>query len=405
MKKLLLIIPLILSVTSTFAENSPLNIEIQTIIDSYLVKDGKKQNVTGIAVSISYPQNQEMIKQNFYTGKTSINTDATPINDKTLFDIGSITKSYVAAIMLQLEAEGKLIINDPIGKWLPQYPMWKDVTIKHLLNMSSGIPNYTANPKFLDYLSKNLTAEYSDEFLLTFASPEKPITSGKTFEYSNTNYILAGLIIEKITGKTFADVLQTRIIAPLELKNTFYPAGPNWKKISDLIFPRKARGYYYDKDNQKLMDLTKYNLSSGGPTGGIVSNPSDQLKWVNALYKGTIFSEKMRSKLLSELKSVISMKTGQPIQDVDKNDPLAFGLGVLRIYENGQRFWAYKGSTLAYRMFYRLKPCNNTTLVVALNSQGNEDDANAATGASIQKLSSDIYKKIIEVNPQLDCHD
>ncbi len=388
-----------------FAENELLNNAIQSIVDGYLAKEGKREASTGVAVSISYPKGNRRIQQSYFAGKTSQQPDAQPIGKDTLFDIGSITKSYTAALILQLEDEGFLTINDPIGKWLPQYPKWKNVTIKQLLNMTSGIPNYSATPKFSDYLQDNLTAEYKPEFLLSFAYPDKPIVSGKKFEYSNSNYVLASLIIEANTQENFANLLQKRLLKPLDLHSTFYAAGPNWKTINQTLLPRKAHGYYYDYKTKTLYDLTNVNASWGGAAGAIVSNTTDQLKWVDELYQGKLFSEKNRGRLLKELKSLVSMKNGQAIKTVDKNDPAAFGLGVALGYTHNQRFWFYEGSSLGYRMMYIWKPCSNISVLAALNSKGGENDPDSPAGDHIKDLLFSIYKKIIDANPELICKD
>lgn len=394
-----------LSGHSAFAQPKSLSHDIQSVIDSYLANTGKQEKMSGIEVSIAYPEKSTMQMQNFVAGKTSHDANAKPITSNILFDIGSITKSYTSVMILQLEAEGLLNINDPIGKWFPQYPQWKDVTIKQLLNMTSGIPNYSENPELGDFMEKNLTAEFPYEFLLSYAHPDKPVTPGKTYEYSNSNYILAGMIIEAITKQDFAEALQKRILNPLHLNNTYYPAGKNWKHVNEITFPRKAHGYYYDYDNKKLLDLTNVNLSWGGPAGAIVSTTTDQIKWVNALYHGTLFPEKNRTKLLGELKSVVSMKTGQPIDTVDKNNPSAFGLGIGFAYYQNQRFWFYEGSTLSYRMFYLWKQCNNVTVIAALNSKGGEGNPTSPVTDNIKYLAFDIYQKIIAAKPELMCID
>lgn len=403
--KLVLLLSLSALNLSACAQDETLNNKIQTIVDSYLANEGQKESSTGVALTISYPKDNQTIQHSFFAGKTSQQPDAKSIKAKTLFDTGSITKSYTAALILKLEEENLLTIDDPIGKWLPQYPMWKDVTIKQLLNMTSGIPNYSASPEFGDYFVNHLTADLSPEFLLSFAKPDEPIEIGKKFEYSNSNYILASLIIEAVTKQTYEEVLQKRIFDPLKLKNSYYAAGPNWKSINKTILPRKAHGYYYDYKTNKLHDLTNVNLSWGAAAGAIVSTTKDQIKWVDQLLNGNIFSDQRRPELLKELKSLVSMKTGQAIEDVSQNDPSAFGLGVARGYVQDQRFWFYEGSSLGYRMMYIWKPCSNVSVIAALNSKGGENDPDSPVGDHIKELLLNSYQKIIEANPNLICKD
>ncbi len=128
--------------------------------------------------------------------------------------MGSTSKSFAAAVILKLEAAGALSLDDTVGKWLPQYPAWKAVTIRRLLNMTSGIPNYSeteaisrawvANP------SRDLTAEELVGFAYPTGTNDLPTTTG--YHYSNTNYVLASLIAAKAAGRPYRDLVHTMLI-------------------------------------------------------------------------------------------------------------------------------------------------------------------------------------------------
>lgn len=384
------------------AETNKFDNLMQAKLDHYLQISEKPEAVTGMSLLISYPYKHKAITKHFFAGKISRDANAKPIDKNSIFEIGSITKSYAAAIILQLEAEGLLSTEDTIGKWFPQYPMWKDVAIKQLLDMTSGIPSYSSNPKFVDFLQSHLTYPYDNQYVLTYADSSKPISIGTKFEYSNTNFILSSLIIEAVTGKSFADALRTRIFDPLHLNNTYYPAGKNWETISKSIAARKVHGYLYDQDENKILDLSNVNLSWAGASGAIVSTVDDQLTWVKALYHGKIFKENSRQKALDELKTIVSVETGQPIKEVTKDDKIGFGLAVYSLYGDDQRFWAYAGSTLAFRMMYLWKPCNDVVVLVALN--GKNSNQKAGEDRTVAFLL-DIYKSIVENNPALACTD
>ena len=129
-------------------------------------------------------------------------SDKKPIGPDTLFQIGSNTKAFTAALILKLEAAGKLRLDDTIGRWLPQYPAWKDVTIRSLLNMTSPIPNYSETVEIGKIEVADIHHQFSDKDLIGFVDPGNghsfPPATG--WFYSNTNYILAGLIIEAASG-------------------------------------------------------------------------------------------------------------------------------------------------------------------------------------------------------------
>lgn len=187
---------------SAFSESLQyINNGIQKIIDD----DRVKYDIPGVEVSISFPN--EASPRNFVSGTTTIN-GATLIKADTLFQIGSETKSFTAITLLQLEAEKLLSLDDQIGKWLPHIPhTWKKATIRQLLNHTSGIFNYVEADEFWDAEYKNLKRVWTDKELIHFALHKKPyFLPGQGWHYSNTNYVLAGMIIKAATDNTIERV-------------------------------------------------------------------------------------------------------------------------------------------------------------------------------------------------------
>lgn len=395
------------------ANSEPLHFahqKLQSTVDSYLASRGKIEHLTGIAVAVFLPEKVASLNgdiQNFYAGNQGLAPYDKPVTSKTLFEIGSITKSFIAAILLQMEGEGKLSIEDPIGKWLPQYPQWKAVKIKDLLSMTSGIPSYSTNDSFDKILENDLTRQWSDTQLLQYAQPDKsiPPRAETHFDYSNSNYILAGMIIEKVSGEKLALQLQKRLLTPLLLMNSYYPAGENGQALLEKLLPQMARGYTFDDKTQKLTDITKNNLSWAGAAGAIVSDINDVVHWVQALYNGKIFKDNYRQKALTELKTVVSIPGGKEIANIDADQKAGFGLGVAYLYDPQQenRFWAYEGSTLGYRVMYIWSECSNVTVAVALNSKAGEGDSASPQGDGIKDLCLALYKDITEIHPEYNC--
>ncbi|HHF7366343.1 TPA: serine hydrolase domain-containing protein [Legionella bozemanae] len=391
--------------------SSELTNQLQKEIEAYYKKYSKKERFTAIAASVLIPQNQMNYKKEIKTvahGTMGYPPLSQPITSNNLFDIGSITKSFTALILLQLQTEDKLTLDDPLGKWLPQYPNWKNVTLRQLLNMTSGIPNYSEDDEFSKEMESHLDKIWTDEELLKYAHPEKPLKKrkGNLFEYSNSNYILAALIIEKITNDTFENQLKLRIINSKNgLNDTFYPAGPDGQSVEKAIENRRVHGYLYDEKKNKLIDTLTNDLSWAGAAGAIVATPEDVVHWVQLLYHGTLIKPIFRERILAELESVVSMKTGQPIPQVTEDDPYGFGLGVGYLYDKDlkQSFWVYKGSTLGFRVMYFWQPCNNVTTVVALNSKGGEGNPDSKLGDEIMEVNQNLYKLILKNHPELQC--
>jgi len=385
--------------------------QVQQVINDYYKNFSEKEKFTAIVASVLIPQNRQNNNKKIntvVTGTMGYPPFSQPVTPSSLFEIGSITKSFTALILLQLQIEGKLSLEDHLGKWLPEYHQWKDVTLRQLLNMTSGIPNYSEDKEFDKKLEAHLDAVWTNEELLTYAHPDKPLEHKRKnlYEYCNSNYILAAMVIEKVTQDTFANQLKLRILnAKNGLNNTFYPAGANEKAVQQAILERKVHGYYYDAKTNKSVDTINNDLSWAGAAGAIVADTEDVVHWVQLLYRGLLINARYRERILAELESVVSMKTGRPISTVTEDDPRAFGLGVGYLYdkETRQRFWVYKGSTLGFRVMYLWQPCNDVTTVVALNSKGGEGNPDSKLGDEIMKANINLYKVVMKNYPELRC--
>jgi D-alanyl-D-alanine carboxypeptidase len=384
---------------------------MQKVVDDYYKTYSKKEKFTAIAASVLIPRDKHIDPNDIKTvvagtiGVAPLNQLITPNN---LFDIGSITKSFTSLILLQLQTEGKLSLQDPLGKWLPQYSQWKDVTLRQLLNMTSGIPNYSADDVFEKKLYGDMSRVWTNEELLAYAHPERPlkINKNKRYEYCNSNYILAAMIIEKVTHDTYENQLKQRILDQKNyLKDTFYPAGPDGAEVQKSLLNRRVHGYFYDVKTKKSVDTITNDLSWAGAAGALIANTDDVTRWVQLLYHGTLILPQYRERALTELESLVSTKTGKPITAVSEKDPRGFGLGVAAIYDKQlkQPFWFYEGSTLGFRVMYLWSPCNDVTTVVALNSKGGEGDPKAQIGDHIHDANQKLYQLVIQKNPELRC--
>lgn len=204
----------------------------------------EQYHVPGAVLLIQSPQYNGI----FTVGKTDLKTGK-PITADTLFGIGSITKTIISAMILKLEAEGKLNIYNPIGEYFPQYPRWQDVTIEQLLNMTSGIFNYMNDEKYKNDLNANFKRDWNTDQLINLAYQHADdFKSGTNWSYTNTGYLLLGKIIAQVTGQSVCEAL------------TAYSGDKN---CNLSLHENLALGYY----NGTLMEprlLTNIGFASGG---------------------------------------------------------------------------------------------------------------------------------------------
>ena len=397
------------SVFSLPAISDPLDPKLQQIVDNYQKKYADLEKFTAIGVSVLIPQNKHSdLKdiKNFSAGTMGRAPFLAKVTPNDLFDIGSITKSFVSVLILQLHTQQKLSLDDSIGKWLPQYAQWSKVTIRQLLNMTSGIPNYSADPAFEKKMDANLNYHWNDEELLSYAHPEKSIQMDEKnlFSYSNSNYILAAMIVEKVTNDTFSHQLEL-LFREGHLNNSYYLAGAEGEARKKQILSRLTHGYFYDESSQKLVDTFDGNLSWAASAGAIVGTTTDVTHWVQLLYRGSLIEARYREDALAAMETIVSMKTGRPIASVSEEEPAGFGLGVGAYFDKDskQKFWVYQGSTLGFRFMYLWNPCNDITTVVALNSKAGEGDPNSKMGNHILEANLELYQAITSEHKELKC--
>jgi D-alanyl-D-alanine carboxypeptidase len=355
--------------------------DFQKAVADYLTERRAPEHISGVAAYVSLSKTGPDLE--LYAGETSMQ-DGEPVTGDTLFQIGSNTKGFTGALILALDAEGKLDINQTVGDWLPQYPAWKDVTIKRLLNMTSGLPNYSESIPLSRLWVEEPNRHYTPKELIAFAYPSATVSlpPNTGYFYSNTNYILAGMIAEKAAGKPYKDLLEEKLFRPANLRDTYYEP----VAYPPAILARMASGYFnnpecglYEPDCKESTlapmigrDVRTTDISWAGAAGGIVSTPRDLSRWIRAVFAGKVLPPKQ----LKEFLTFISTKTGKPIEQVTEDDPRGFSLGLVRVLrpEVGE-FWFYQGETLGYRTAFLFSPETDVLVAAATNSQpsGEED--------------------------------
>lgn len=202
----------------------------------------------------------------------------------TKFRLASVTKQFTAMLIAQLASENKLAFDAPLTTYLPDYPKHNGdaITIHHLLTHSSGIPNYTSFPTYKDMMRKSMEPK---DIVGTFADSTLLFTPGERFSYSNSGYVLLGIIIEKITGQSFEKVLKDRILTPLKMHNT-------GMDHYQSMLSKRASGYHKvagEYENASFIDM-----SAAYTAGGMYSTVEDLYLWDQALYTSTLLPEEYK---------------------------------------------------------------------------------------------------------------
>lgn len=281
MKKLLRVIkvlPAILFLNTSFLFSQTITEQLDAITDSVLANS----TLPGMIISVACGDFvYEKAK-----GIADINRNVPMTFDKT-FRAGSITKTFTVSVLLQLVDEGKLSLDDLISKYFSGIPNGDIITVRMLAGMTSGLYNYSVAKEFSDSLNNNPHKKWkSDELLeMAFRNPVN-FAPGTNYDYSNTNIVILGQLIEKLTGKSLRENTYERIINPLGLKNTYIPESYD-------IPGDYSHGYSKNAD-AVLVDITEtYDPSWGGAAGNIISSVPDLKIYVRALVKGQLHSPQM----------------------------------------------------------------------------------------------------------------
>jgi len=263
------------------------NLDIQQKVDEYIDAHMQMNQFSG---SILIAKNDQILVNKGY-GFTNYSYDIKNAPE-TKFRIGSLSKGFTAVAILQLEEKGLLNIDDKLKKYIPDYPQGDKITIKNLLTHTSGIPNHT---EFEDFNKERRVYEYSIlETIETFKSKSLRFNPGEKFDYSNSNYILLGYIIEQISKLSYSEFIEQNIFKPLNMTNSGF-------ENPEKIIKNLAQGYC-KKENE--IEKAKYrNMSNAHASGALYSTVEDLYKWDRALYSEALISNESKEKMFTEFKS------------------------------------------------------------------------------------------------------
>ncbi|HEX8545897.1 MAG TPA: serine hydrolase domain-containing protein, partial [Cytophagaceae bacterium] len=275
---------------------------------------------------------------------------AIPNAPDTKFRLGSITKQFTAVLIMQLVEQGKLKLEGKVTDYLTEYPKASGdkITIHHLLTHTSGIPNYTDSPNFFKTLSRNPYKPI--EFIKQFADLPLQYEPGSTFGYSNSGYFLLGVIIEKVTGKTYDKALQENIFTPLQMNSTGYDDYAT-------ILPKRANGY--ENVGLTYVNASYLDMSIPYAAGSLYSTVEDLALWDQALYNDKLLSASSKAIMFTPYKSGYAYGWVVGNTKVDQ-------------FKDSLQSMAHSGGINGFRSLLIRYP-KNKQLVVMLNNTGSAD--------------------------------
>ncbi|WP_367134185.1 serine hydrolase domain-containing protein [Saccharothrix sp. HUAS TT1] len=267
------------------------------------------------------------------------------------FKMASNTKTVSAALVLQLVAEGRLDLADPVERWLPGVvPNGSAITLEMLLRQTSGLFDYLDDPRLLGLLTGQRPAPWPPADLVAVAVSHPPLFApGERWDYSNTNYTLTGMVLEAATGRSYADLVERRVIRPLGLRDTYLATGAGFRG-------RHAHGYEPDAEHlgpllppgtpvgdgfagprlHEHVDVTGIDLSPAWAAGGLVSTAEDWNRFLTALMSGRLVPRR----LLDEMRDPVPQGGGSAN---------GYGLGVMEVRTSCGTVWGHSGGFPGYR--------------------------------------------------------
>jgi D-alanyl-D-alanine carboxypeptidase len=325
----------------------------------------KKLLLPGAMVLMRTPQGDLA----FGYGATELGGTTPPLAD-THFRAASNTKTMTAAVIVLLVQEGKLRFDDPVSKYVEGVPNGDNITISELLKMRSGLYNYTSAPELGESLDHDPTRAWTPQELLALAFKRPSIFApGKEYDYCNTNYVLLGLIAEKLEGAPLAKIFQDRLYGPLGMKHTLLPAN-----TSNTIPETYSHGYLYGSSSYALVDApypadlqdaaeegtlkpnddTGQNPSYAFAAGGAISTADDLAIWMRALVGGNLFDANYQRQWLDSLEP----------QDPSKPLGQKYGYGISQITFGPNSMYFHGGEMPGYNSFMGYDPVNDVTLII-----------------------------------------
>lgn len=339
----------VLATSLSFAQtDASLPAETAEQLDDIVETAMAENNLPGVVVGVWIPGEGEYVKAfgtaNLETGRAREVADP--------FRIASISKTFTATAILQLVDEGKLSTGDPLSTWFPNFPNAGDITVKDLLMMRSGIPEF-ADETVLGAYYRNPLEPFgaTDAIRLAAAKTDAFSLPDQKTVYTNTNYVLLEQVVERVSAQDMDTFLAEHVFIPLGMAETFYATEPT--------LPGELRGYSWDAETETFRDMTELNPSLPGGAGAVVSTLGDLHTYVRALCTGTLLEPETQRERLAGITGSEFIKYGEGI--------LLFG-----------QFCGHNGTIFGFSSEAYYLPAKDAVIVINVNRVDQDDQSQSA---------------------------
>jgi len=333
--------------------------------DAAVEAQRQAQKIPGLSLAVC--RDGKIVKAAGYgLANVELNVLVTP---ETIFQTGSVGKQFTSMAVMMLVEEGKIALDDKLTKYLPESPaIWKDVTIRQLLTHTSGIADYGGEEETMGKGVINFRKDYTEaELIQAFSKMPMDFQPGEKWSYSNTGYVLLGIVIHRVTGKFYGDFLQERVFQPLQMNST--------RIISEAdIVPHRSSGYRLVKGELKNQEWVSPTLNTTAD-GALYTNVLDLAKWDAALYT---------TKLLKQ-SSFDAMWT--PVK-LNNGTTYPYGFGWDLAPKNGHRAVSHDGAWQGFTMSIARYVNDRLTVIVMTNL----DENNSKPDKIVEDIAA-IYLK------------
>lgn len=332
----------------------PLTSDVVRQIDQAVRHVMHQAGVPGVIVGLWTPGQGRYVKSFGVADRST----GRPMSADLYMRIGSETKTFTVTALLRLVDRHEVSLDDPVGKYVDGVPDGDRITLRQLAGMRSGLFNYSDDEDFFKALTADPRRSFTPRQLLAYAFRHPALfPPGAKFDYSNTNLIVLGLVIEKVSGRPLADYIRTAVLEPAGLGHTFFPGGAE--------FPRPhAQGYTNQTATGQVVDTADWNPSWGWAAGAMISNLDDLRVWARTVATGRLPDGRILISPATQKQRLTTPPSAIP--------GAGYGLGIFDVHG-----WiGHNGSLPGYESLTLYLPSARTTLVVLLNTdiahQGSE---------------------------------